>query len=92
MGGRQLSPSEDGLTLRCRFIGTTQSAPYIHHLPRLHRGFRENFDLLLDAITHGLVVEVVTEDEPDEAGRLTVESVSLNGHGFSSDPRPTFGR
>jgi hypothetical protein len=76
----QLSPTADGLMFRCRFIGTTQSAPYIHFLPRSQRGFQEAFDLLLTSIKRGLVVEVTTDGE-DAGGRLTVVSVSLNGQG-----------
>jgi hypothetical protein len=79
----QISSRADGLAFRCRYVGTTLPARHSYVLPRSHRAFREAFDLLREAVTRGLVVEVTTEDEPDEDGALTVESVSLNGHGFS---------
>jgi hypothetical protein len=76
----QITPRADGLAFRCRYVGTTLPARHSYVLPRSHRAFREASDLLREAVTRGLVVEVTTtEDEPDEEGALTVTSVSLNG-------------
>jgi hypothetical protein len=76
----EILPSADGLTFRCQFIGDGRPAPHTHVLPRSHRGFRETFDLLLDALVRNLGVEVTTE-EADKNDRLTVVAVRLNGQG-----------
>jgi hypothetical protein len=77
----QISPRADGLAFRCRYVGTTLPARHSYVLPRSHGAFEETFELLREAVTRGLVVEVTTEDDPDEDGALTVMSVSLNGRG-----------
>jgi hypothetical protein len=75
----QISPRADGLAFRCRYVGTTLPAPDSYVLPRSHEAFVEAFELLREAVTRKLVVEVRTDDDPDEDGSLTVTSISLNG-------------
>ena len=74
-----ISPRADGLAFRCQYVGTTLPARHSYVLPRSHGAYRESFNLLSKAVTLGLVIEITTEDEPDENGALTVTSVSLNG-------------
>jgi hypothetical protein len=81
---RRRSPEADGLAFRCRYVGTTLLARHSYVLPRAHSTFGEAFELLREAVARGLVVEVTTENEPDEDGALTVSSVSLNGR----EPHP----
>ena len=75
----QVSPRADGLAFRCRYVGTTLPARHSYFLPRADHAFAETFELLREAVAAGLVVEVTTEDKPDQDGALTVTSVSLNG-------------
>ena len=76
----EISPRTDGVRFRVRCVGDTLYTRQLYFLPRSHGAFRECFELLVTAITRGLVVKVEAKDEPGERW-LTVASVSLCGQG-----------
>jgi len=68
----RICPTHEGLRFRVSRVGDEAPAPPLYLLPLSHPAYRESFELLLNEMTGGSVVEV----ESDDAWRVTRVSLS----------------